>query len=322
MPTQATISRVGDDFEVGSFGDDAGFIANRSPYTNWFGVADGVGGWRKHGVNPAEFAFALMDRTCTVACNYDHDGAGAAVVGPEAAERAVADNAVAGLQTALNERALSSKGTKAELQARLAAAIGSEDDPPEGGWSPPGVVLARGFDAVVHSGEVPAGSSTACIAAVDTTTGVLSTANLGDSGYILIRRGKVVDWSVERRHSFWTPLQLTIAPAGHPAFDDRPNEADLTEHKLTHGDIVMLATDGLTDNIDHDELLGVLEKCGPDASSAEIAKQVVRTAARLMTKSDRMSPFAARATDEGYCMLGGKKDDITVCVARIRRTAM
>eukprot|EP00729_Bicosta_minor_P001256 gene1257-28481_t len=324
----ATISRVGDDFEVGSFGDDAGFVSNRSPLTNWFGVADGVGGWRKHGVNPAEFAFALMDRTCMVAQRFNEDGAGAAVVGAageggdDHVNLPIEKMLVADLQDALNERALSTKGKKPELQARLEAAVASEDKPPDGGWSAPGMALARGFDAVVHSGEISAGSSTACVAAVDTQTGILSTANLGDSGFLLVRRGEIVEWSEERRHSFWTPLQLTIAPPGHPAFDDRPNEADLKTHKLNHGDLVILATDGLTDNMDHDELLSVIQKCGGEASSAEIAKQIVRTAARLMQKSDRLSPFAARATEEGFCILGGKMDDITVCVAKIKRTAM
>jgi hypothetical protein len=41
-----------------------------------------------------------------------------------------------------------------------------------------------------------------------------------------------------------------------------------------------------------------------------------------MQKTDRLSPFAARATDEGWCILGGKLDDITVCVARVKTLSM
>jgi hypothetical protein len=36
----------------------------------------------------------------------------------------------------------------------------------------------------------------------------------------------------------------------------------------------------------------------------------------------RLSPFSARAMDEGELIIGGKMDDVTVCVAKIHRIAM
>jgi hypothetical protein len=42
-------------------------MAGDRPWVRWFGVADGVGGWRKHGVDPSEFSHALMTAVCEVA---------------------------------------------------------------------------------------------------------------------------------------------------------------------------------------------------------------------------------------------------------------
>ena len=86
--------------------------------------------------------------------------------------------------------------------------------------------------------------------------------------------------------------------------------------QLRHGDLVLLCTDGMLDNLFDDELLAVLADFAYDTPVADIAHEVVRHSVRYMGKGDRLSPFAARATDEGICILGGKMDDVTVCVAR------
>ena len=56
------------------------------------------------------------------------------------------------------------------------------------------------------------GSCTACVVALDRTGQTLHTANLGDSGFLLIRKGKVVHRSEEQQHYFNTPFQLSVAP--------------------------------------------------------------------------------------------------------------
>lgn len=57
-----------------------------------------------------------------------------------------------------------------------------------------------------------AGSSTACIVVLDRTSHRLHTANLGDSGFLVVRGGEVVHRSDEQQHYFNTPFQLSIAP--------------------------------------------------------------------------------------------------------------
>ncbi|KAJ6656591.1 hypothetical protein lerEdw1_003478 [Lerista edwardsae] len=68
------------------------------------------------------------------------------------------------------------------------------------------------------------GSSTACIVVLDRTSHRLHTANLGDSGFLVVRGGEVVHRSDEQQHYFNTPFQLSIAPpeAEGVVFSDRP----------------------------------------------------------------------------------------------------
>ena len=49
------------------------------------------------------------------------------------------------------------------------------------------------------------GSSTVCILTFDHMTGVLQTANLGDSGFLLVRNKEVIKRSQKQTHTFNTP---------------------------------------------------------------------------------------------------------------------
>jgi protein phosphatase PTC7 len=41
------------------------------------------------------------------------------------------------------------------------------------------------------------------------------TANIGDSGFVIVRHGEVVHRSEEQQHYFNTPFQLSLPPPGH-----------------------------------------------------------------------------------------------------------
>ena len=60
------------------------------------------------------------------------------------------------------------------------------------------------------------GSSTACIVALDKNKQSLHTANLGDSGFLVVRKGDIVHRSIEQQHAFNTPYQLAIPPENNP----------------------------------------------------------------------------------------------------------
>ena len=56
------------------------------------------------------------------------------------------------------------------------------------------------------------GSSTACVLVVHQER--LYSANLGDSGFMIVRDGKVLTKSKEQVHYFNAPFQLTLPPEG------------------------------------------------------------------------------------------------------------
>lgn len=82
--------------------------------------------------------------------------------------------------------------------------------------------------------------------------------SLGDSGSILFRNGAIHHHSKPQTHAFNTPYQLTLVPPkrrSQRAIGDTPSSADRTTLDLQHGDVLVLATDGVLDNLFHNELL-------------------------------------------------------------------
>lgn len=69
------------------------------------------------------------------------------------------------------------------------------------------------------------GSSTACIVALHNEKRILHTANLGDSGFVVIRKNAIVHRSQEQQHYFNSPFQLAI----HPTIKDPRLIADRYE---------------------------------------------------------------------------------------------
>lgn len=58
---------------------------------------------------------------------------------------------------------------------------------------------------------------------------ILHTANLGDSGFVVIRKNAIVHRSQEQQHYFNSPFQLAI----HPTIKDPRLIADRYEHKFS-----------------------------------------------------------------------------------------
>jgi len=120
--------------------------------------------------------------------------------------------------------------------------------------------------------------------------------------------------SPQQEHEFGRPFQL-----GHLAQADPPSSAARTELPLRHGDLVVLGSDGLWDNVSDE---GVLSIAAESESSGEPAAAMARrlAAAAFEGSVDRKrgTPYSAAATEAfGMVYSGGKKDDITVLVARV-----
>lgn len=66
-------------------------------------------------------------------------------------------------------------------------------------------ILDSAFHELRKSGKVAAGSSTACILNLSKTTGEMTTCNLGDSAFLLVRDKKIVYESPSQQHYFNCP---------------------------------------------------------------------------------------------------------------------
>ncbi|CEM15543.1 unnamed protein product [Vitrella brassicaformis CCMP3155] len=157
------------------------------------------------------------------------------------------------------------------------------------------------------------GSSTCCLVFLDHYSRSVRTANLGDSGFLLFRPSvhEVVLKSEFQCHDFNFPVQLGTGSS------DLPEHADVTEAPTQPGDWVLLASDGVWDNLYDDDILRVLERApNPVLAAEEIAKAAYNHS--LDTK--RRSPFTER--ERSHSMqnntTGGKPDDISVVAAKVK----
>ncbi|GAB1731782.1 hypothetical protein NU195Hw_g1462t1 [Hortaea werneckii] len=133
----------------------------------------------------------------------------------------------------------------------------------------PRELLQVAYDAVIGNPRIVAGGCTASLCVAD-GEGNVETANLGDSGFLILSPGKVAARSEAQTHAFNTPYQLSKIPprmqAQHAIFggskqlSETPKDADVEHHQVRHGDIVLFATDGVWDNLSAQDVLQIVTK--------------------------------------------------------------
>ncbi|KAI0175584.1 protein serine/threonine phosphatase 2C [Hypoxylon sp. FL1284] len=132
----------------------------------------------------------------------------------------------------------------------------------------PRSLMQRGYDDVSEDRSIPAGGSTASVA-IAGEDGKLEVANLGDSGFVHLRLNAVHSYSEPQTHAFNTPFQLSVVPAsmlaraamyGGAQLCDHPKDADVTQHTLKHGDILVFASDGVWDNMFNQDILRIASR--------------------------------------------------------------
>ncbi|KAM0232886.1 hypothetical protein ACHAP5_010583 [Fusarium lateritium] len=226
-------------------------------------------------------------------------------------------------------------------------------------------LMQKGYDAICNDSSLRAGGSTACVA-IAGADGNLEVANLGDSGFLQLRLNGVHSYSDPQTHAFNTPFQLSLVPPsvaarmaafGGAQLSDLPRDADVTQHKLRHGDVLVLATDGVLDNLFNQDILRIasrvlvstgawqmteagsvrvadtLDPLVELSNSSEgkrtvtlqsaLATEIVTAAKRASVNTKQDGPFAKEVhkyyPHENWH--GGKVDDICVVVAVVNETA-
>jgi protein phosphatase PTC7 len=143
------------------------------------------------------------------------------------------------------------------------------------------------------------GSSTACVAQLR-RCGTLEVVNLGDSGLRLVRAGRV-EWSTSVQEHVWNcPYQLS-----HPRIvpqTDTVEDAAVARVDVMPGDIIVLGTDGLFDNMWEHELLEVVEQAQGAASvDARLGRGEGEAGRAAAVLARRLAAAAARnAADPWY----------------------
>lgn len=179
------------------------------------------------------------------------------------------------------------------------------------------------------------GSTTFCTALFDHEVARLDISNVGDSGAMIIRRGRIIFKSKIGVEGFNAPHQVGFDHGGRPYGSIRQYE---TRHSadIQPGDVIVLVTDGVLDNLFEQEIVDMtLAMLGPivDGSANEKVIHPSRSQAALQERIQSAattlawhswarskeahwrSPFAESALRHGYFFTGGKQDDITVVIA-------
>lgn len=154
------------------------------------------------------------------------------------------------------------------------------------------------------------GSSNILIANFDGQA--LHVANIGDTGFLIIRHGAVYKKSSPLLHEFHFALQV----------EDRDDPLQLVEEyiiELEEGDIVVSATDGLFDNLYEPEIAMIVSKSLQAGMKPEVVANLLATRAQEVGKSAYVrSPFSDAAQAAGYMgYTGGKQDNVAVIVSLV-----
>ena len=151
------------------------------------------------------------------------------------------------------------------------------------------------------------GSSTATILLLK--DGHLHTANLGDSGFLIIRNRHIIFKSLPQQHSFNFPYQLQ--------YNGGDNIEDIDQKKIPIqiDDIIIVGTDGLFDNLYPEQILDLINR---NSNLNNLSVNLVHSAFNLSKNNNWISPFSFEAKKNNINnMKGGKMDDITIIVAQV-----
>lgn len=147
---------------------------------------------------------------------------------------------------------------------------------------------------------------------------MLTTVNLGDSGYMILRKNSqtsldILYQSKEQQHSFNFPFQVGTN-------GDDPESGESNAHNVQHNDIIVIGSDGLWDNMHRPKIVDMFQKYIKTHDIIHdhvqhLAEAIALEAEKYSYQQRYMSPFAESARAQRQQYSGGKPDDITVVVA-------
>ena len=169
------------------------------------------------------------------------------------------------------------------------------------------------------------GSTTACMLSISPDGRVGNFLNVGDSGFHIFRPSqdgtrsmRLLAKSEIQQHEFNYPFQLS-SWAANVAKRDMPSDGERYVHDLLPGDVILLSSDGVLDNLFDEQIATILDGWG-GASAADIAAVIAKRARECSLGDTEVTPWtvslaAERGTTEVETR--GKVDDVTVLAVKV-----
>lgn len=170
------------------------------------------------------------------------------------------------------------------------------------------------------------GSSTLVVLTIPETGAKIYASYVGDSGYMVFRPSitgnsekKLVCSSEPQQHELYDcPFQL-----GWSEKWDRPEVALSYEHTVQDGDIVVVGSDGIFDNLEYKNVGDIVQEYLDGQKkgmfdAGELAALIAKRTFDVSLDKEFDSPFSVEARRLGKTHTsGGKSDDITVVVGKV-----
>ncbi|KAI7748156.1 hypothetical protein M8C21_015389 [Ambrosia artemisiifolia] len=105
-----------------------------------------------------------------------------------------------------------------------------------------------------HAATSSTGSATVIVSMLD-NNGILKIANVGDCGLRVIRKGQIIFSTFPQEHYFDCPYQLSSEAVSQTYLD-----ATVTSIDSVKGDIIVMGSDGLFDNVFDHEIVSAIKE--------------------------------------------------------------
>lgn len=159
------------------------------------------------------------------------------------------------------------------------------------------------------------GSSTLLVAMI--IDKCLKIINIGDSKIFIVRDGHVVLSNTEQYIGRLCPEQV-----GTSDVSKLPSKVmELLNFELQEDDLVLMCSDGVSDNLYEDQLLEIINKyeLKNHAELQELADKLLYTCKSIAFDNYSITPYVEKVNDiSNNLITGGKVDDISICVSKVR----
>jgi len=164
--------------------------------------------------------------------------------------------------------------------------------------------------AASYADGAATGASTAVVASIG-ENGFLQALNVGDSCCLVVRDGKITAKTREISHYWECPYQLSEDSP------DQPKDGTKLNVELIPGDVIIMGSDGVFDNMSDDILLDLVVN-SLSLRPPPIAKKICDLSRKLSLDKTSVTPYSKQAQRRGDAEyrdgLGGKVDDVSCVV--------